>query len=135
MIDDPVLWLWMVAAFVALVWRLLLLGGEVVDLERLLARRRNGLTKIESVEHVRTQAQWAFVAVVLLVVGLLAMLEVVGRGELSRWLLVSVAVVMAVAPILEWWDRRRKIQLTIDEDLAEEDSRTAGVRTSPEPEP
>jgi len=88
-IAEPVLWIWMVAAFVALVWRLLLLGGEVIDLERLFARHRNGLTRIESVEHVRTQAQWAFVAVVLLVVGLLAMLDIAGRGELSRWLLLT----------------------------------------------
>jgi hypothetical protein len=113
---DVALLVWGIAAFVALCFRLLLLGAEVFDLEKLIERKRNGLTRIESVQHVRTEALWALVAMILIAVGLLQVVAPAWRGVASRWLLVLMAVLMAAAPIWDWADRRRTLHLTIWEE-------------------
>jgi hypothetical protein len=117
MIDEALL-VWGIMAFIALCFRLLLLGAEAFDLEKLIERKRNGLTRIESVQHVRTEAMWALVAMILIAVGLLQVIAPPWRGEASRWLLVLMAVLMALAPVWDYLDRRRKLHLTIQEEDA-----------------
>lgn len=125
---EALLVIWTVAAFVALGGRLLMLGAGASDLEMLIERKRNGLSRIEAVQHVRTEAQWVYVALVLIAVGLLQLVEVWWRGPVSRWLLVSVTVVMAITPIWDWIDRRRKLRLYIAEEQRSEVVATADLR-------
>lgn len=110
--------LWSLASSVALCFRLLLLGSEIFDFEKLVEQRRNGLTRIESLQHIRTEATFALIAVLLIASGLFAAVGAPWSREVVRWLLVTMGVILAITPILDWIDRHRKLRLTIGEERA-----------------
>jgi hypothetical protein len=114
--DVLVLVLWTVSALVAMSAALLMLGAVLADLEYLLQKGHDGVNRVQAFENVRTHLTRVVIAVLFLAIGLLALVQAPYRGEISRWLLILAAMLIAVGSVVDWLDRRKKVLLIMREE-------------------
>lgn len=111
--DVAVLAIWNATALIALGVSLVALGGALADWEYLKERRMNGLRSIQAFANVRNHTKRSLVALLFLVIGALALVEVPYRGAISRWLLIAASLILMLASIWDWIDRARMVRLLI----------------------
>lgn len=110
--------IWNVTALIAFAVSLVALGGALADWEFLRARGLNGLRSIQAGANLRTQGTRALVALLFLLIGVLALVDVHGRGVISRWALVLASLILTVGSIWDWVDRRRMVALIVRQEEA-----------------
>ena len=105
--DIAVVVLWNVTALVARAVALVALGGALADWEFLRIRRLNGLRSIQAGANLRTQGTRVLVSLLFLVIGILVLLDVPWRVDVSRWSLIAASVALTAGSAWDWVDRRR----------------------------
>jgi hypothetical protein len=115
---DWVVVVWSALALVMAAVSLMTLGRKLGELEWLYAQKRNGISRIQAWQNVRTHGNRVLAGLVFLLVGLLTMMPVPTevRMLVARVGFIAVIVLFTASSVLDWFDDRRLLRLQIEAD-------------------